>query len=492
MIPFFASPLRVGFCPRCGGDLRIGISKPLAEHERQIAHAIYKDLEFLLSPQPWEMSASSITGLIGREFTTLRQRKNLTQRQLSAQTEILQYSIKMMENEPAMSANVSFQVYLVCASFLGTTLQNIFNKIVQQDSERRKNIGSGEEISSEEAMINKVGKILEKLICSGERITQNRVCQLASISMEDLHRFPEVKKYIEHKVTDHLLNKKLAHKAEIRERIEKAVETLKSIGRKVTNPAICELVGISLPTLKRYKKDMEAFEPITVRAKRQRMDQAHYIASEDELLAKLEELIRGVEKRQETITRQDIIEFLGLSKTTLRRYPRVRLLLKHLSSLPLYIDQRRQQTQLRQEKLLSKAEGAIRRLEELGQPITQRNIASFVGLSPAGLHRYPKVLTFINTVVAERKSQRDTQQFQQREEEIISKVMIAMQESERLGLSISGRRLARRVGISAAGLKYYPRVRSLLETTLKEQGQAKTHSQLEAVREVRQRVSPCR
>lgn len=167
-IPIFASPLKVGICPKCKFDLCNSTAQPLTEQERQVAHSINKDLEFLLSPQPWELKTSPIAISLSRELTSLRQAQGLTQAQLSKQAGIPQHIIKSIENTSAPSANASFQRYLVYSSSVGTTLQQIFDKLVLQDSLNRENAEFREEISFEGEMLKKVQEILKALIDFGD------------------------------------------------------------------------------------------------------------------------------------------------------------------------------------------------------------------------------------------------------------------------------------------------------------------------------------
>src|SRR5690606_8719999 len=54
------SPLRIGRCPTCGGDLRDCKTGSVHHGERFLLQRISDDLTFLLTPQPWETASVPI------------------------------------------------------------------------------------------------------------------------------------------------------------------------------------------------------------------------------------------------------------------------------------------------------------------------------------------------------------------------------------------------------------------------------------------------
>lgn len=281
-----------------------------------------------------------------------------------------------------------------------------------------------------------------------------------------------MRKYIEREVSEQIQKQRLSHKEEIRKRIEKAIETLADTGKQSTNAAICDLVGISQPTLKRYKRTMLVFKP-TKPISQPIATQPYKVAKEDELLAKLEAIIHELERCQETVTQRAVLEILGMSRGHLQIYPRVIQFLKHHIGMPHYLYQRKLQFQSRQKEFILKAELALHEMELSGHPITQSSIANNIGLSVNRFYKYPQLVIFVKAAIAERKVQMRILQFQLREEEIINKVIKSIQELKRLNSPISSRSIARNIGMSAPGLQYYPRVKQLIETSISEQRQAK-------------------
>lgn len=54
-VPLVSSPLRVGICPACGGDLRDCETRSVGHAERSWLQMVSDDLAFLLTPQIWKV-----------------------------------------------------------------------------------------------------------------------------------------------------------------------------------------------------------------------------------------------------------------------------------------------------------------------------------------------------------------------------------------------------------------------------------------------------
>ena len=65
-------PSKIGICPRCNGDLRACRSEALIPEESQSVRVFSQDLEYLLSPQPWEDTVLDKSIRLGQEFLRLR------------------------------------------------------------------------------------------------------------------------------------------------------------------------------------------------------------------------------------------------------------------------------------------------------------------------------------------------------------------------------------------------------------------------------------
>src|SRR5260370_29219508 len=70
-IPVFGTPFRISKCPNCCGDLGQCVVEPLSEHDHEKVRTVSGDLEFLLTPQPWESTVIDIGRRLCQQFTRL-------------------------------------------------------------------------------------------------------------------------------------------------------------------------------------------------------------------------------------------------------------------------------------------------------------------------------------------------------------------------------------------------------------------------------------
>ena len=79
LIPIFASPLRIGTCPKCERDLRTSVTNKLTEEELQEVLETSQEIKFLLSPYTWEITKTDLLKKLGLEYELLRNNKGLKQ-----------------------------------------------------------------------------------------------------------------------------------------------------------------------------------------------------------------------------------------------------------------------------------------------------------------------------------------------------------------------------------------------------------------------------
>jgi len=87
--------------------------------------------------------------------------------------------------------------------------------------------------------------------------------------------------------------------------------------------------------------------------------------------------------------KHSINKHIGVPIKVLKKYPRTnsRLLACHKQRNFMTA----QENQQREEELVQLVRKAIKQLEELKEPVTQRRIARLVGMTPHGLRFYPRV-----------------------------------------------------------------------------------------------------
>src|SRR5205823_8020572 len=131
----------------------------------------------------------------------------------------------------------------------------------------------------------------------------------------------------------------------------------------------------------------------------QRADQYHHYQTkhrEDELLIKVEEALRQLERLRMPLTQKNICAIVGKSPDALRRYPRVKDLLQQHNRLSQ--SRKRFLAKIKGDELHQRIEAIIRELEDLGQSVTLAAICSRIGIRQEELIHYPQIETLIKQI----------------------------------------------------------------------------------------------
>jgi hypothetical protein len=86
-----------------------------------------------------------------------------------------------------------------------------------------------------------------------------------------------------------------------------------------------------------------------------------------------------------------------------------------------------------------------------------------MGLSATALYFYPKLVSRLKGIVSERRRQGRLLQAKTREDELVTKVLEAIEQLQLLGQPTTVIAVARIVKVSDNKLRHYPRVREILK-----------------------------
>ena len=111
-IPLLSQPLRFGYCPICGHDLRRSQVERLSPLARQTAQACYQDLMFLLSPFSTEAVNRPLVEFMGEQLKRWRQVRRL---KMVDAADYIEQSIAMIYimERGSEGRNAKLQWYLV-------------------------------------------------------------------------------------------------------------------------------------------------------------------------------------------------------------------------------------------------------------------------------------------------------------------------------------------------------------------------------------------
>ena len=113
--------------------------------------------------------------------------------------------------------------------------------------------------------------------------------------------------------------------------------------------------------------------------------------------------------------------------------------------------------------MLAAAEVAAQQLVEENKQVTQQAISEKMGVPLTTLYYYPTVISFIRQFVTEKRQQMLSARFQQREEELVIKVVDAMQQLQQAKLPLSVSAITRIVQLDSRSLMRYSGVKAILE-----------------------------
>ena len=133
--------------------------------------------------------------------------------------------------------------------------------------------------------------------------------------------------------------------------------------------------------------------------------------------------------------------------------------------------------QRRAEKLVGRVKEAIQLCKTNGRPITVRELCLIAGIKRSTLPYYPSVGALITQAISEDRRQRQKIRFQEREEELSRQVVDAIQQLRERGKQVSVRAVGISLHVSPVCLRYYPRVRYLLEKAIGEQRSSNNEAQ---------------
>ncbi len=131
LIPLFTSPFKLGYCPKCQKSLELCATFSMSdEAELEVAMNVYDDIIFLLTPQSWEESSSSIIKRVGRRFIYFRQKSELTATEMASQIGVTLTVVEGIERGNFQNRGATLQSYFKYAHYLHLGLKEVFSDVI--------------------------------------------------------------------------------------------------------------------------------------------------------------------------------------------------------------------------------------------------------------------------------------------------------------------------------------------------------------------------
>src|SRR6266699_3170900 len=296
---------------------------------------------------------------------------------------------------------------------------------------------------------------------SVNKLTQTSICRAIGITIEGLKKYPRVKALLEKYIVRKQKREKLLCEDELLERVEKAIRSLMKLNKNATLIAISKEVGISLSELRAYPRVKTLLEQSS--SQLYSASREKWLVNEDRIIVEVKKAIAQLDSSGLPITQKAIGEIVGIPVSTLRHYSRVYALLRQVAGQHRLEQYHSEQANFHEDELVVKLEKAVELLESLGEPVTHRGVSRIMGLSAAALHYYPKLVSRLNGIISEKRSQTKLFQAKTREDELVTKVSEAIEQLQRLGQRVSLIAVARIVNMSDSKLRHYPRVMEILK-----------------------------
>lgn len=377
-IPIFTSPFKIGICPNCRGDLRLCQAASLTTEEYNSALTYTQELEFLLSPQPWEASASAKR--TGAYFADLRQQRHLSILEVARLIGTTRHGVESVEYGNNGGSSSPFVRYTKYAQFLQVSMQEIFEATMLHEvplkGSRMRNPPP-----SEEDVIGRLQQTIRQLKDLGMPVTQRALSKASGIARNRFASYPRLRDLLKEAASS--LRTSQEKQREQRQedllmRVQIAIDRLEALGVPVTQKVICEIVGMTPPGLKGYPRVKELLA-------RYAGQYCHYIIRksslrEDELVAEVEMAIKHLTEMAQPLTQVSIAHSVGVNLSSLKKYPKVSKIVEQYAAR-----NHRDRVFQKENELLEKVEAAVEKLTAFGERITQRAIGRIVGVAPSQL-----------------------------------------------------------------------------------------------------------
>lgn len=375
LIPY--RPLRVGRCPVCGGDLRTCPTETLSSADGEVTVKRTADLDYLLTPQPWENDPGCIVPSSRTWLQFLRREQQLSEVSIARRLHVATATVRGMESSARRQEVALLETYLKYADVLGTTWREIFEHMAQQF---RQTPADAFQLRSA-SLLKQVEQAIQHLEQTGQRVSKAAIAQLVGLSYECLGNYAGV---------DQVMQQLPAYVRQRQEQqwlaaVQAAAEHLRAQGQAVTQTALHRLVPGCPSSTRQFPAVTALVEQLsTPTPYKQTLDDKR---QRDEVyLQQAQQIVRDLEAIGRRVTLIAVAGMLDLAPHQIVRYPQLTAWLNQT------LEHHRQQERQRQEAdLVIRVQAAIQQLEAEGRSVTQGAIAQILEMSPGRLRKYPAV-----------------------------------------------------------------------------------------------------
>jgi transcriptional regulator with XRE-family HTH domain len=378
-VPLVPSPLRIGMCPTCGGDLRDCETGSVNHGERSLLRMVSDDLTFLLTPQPWETASVPIQ-TFGPTLAQTRRNLGWKRQAFAHHLGMSAEAFQAIEGRRAVGRGETFKHYLDYLAVFGLSFCDGFAQ-AQDD-----------ETDTEARWIERVRWAVAALEREGKPLTQQAICRLLQCKPKTLKPYSGVQTVLcelgirqPKRQSAQRSNPKRSAEFDQREegylaQVKTVVEQIEAEGGPYSRREVARRMGMSGPGLCHYPH-IAAF--LTDRLETARATEH---AAWHERVVKAAAHLQG---QGQPVTQRAVARLLGISAERLRYHADSLAYLATFADYNTELHTRQQQA--RETTLYEAVTEVIRQLNSGGQRVTQVAVAAALDTSVQCLKFYDSI-----------------------------------------------------------------------------------------------------
>jgi len=287
--------------------------------------------------------------------------------------------------------------------------------LTAKGEERKGNRASRSVVTmDEDELLTKVREAVESIKRRGERVTKKSVARMLQTYPTALYRFEAISGFLEQAIERPVQYSSNCSEAELLSKVRLSIDRLKLEGVPISQRAVARATFIDQEVLRHSSSAKAIIDQAVEQRRAVRLEQR-----EDELIRGMQEAVRTLYSQGKAVTRTAICREIHQRLHHLKRYPRALAFLDQLVPTPC---------------------AKFKRGEAEGAP---------------------------NHVQGEAHDKAKPQ-FQQREEDLIRQISLAVEDLQLHNVRVTQEAVARSIKVSRGVLKYYPRVRAHLERSVRD------------------------
>lgn len=473
-IPLFIAPFKVGFCPLCGGDLRLGERRPLPAMEHERVQQLTEDLTFLLSPPEVPDTVSPSRTILSQQMAllqhaALRERSGLSS---EGRSEI---PTAWMTPQGYWQHDGSLLWYVRVLEAMGISFRTLFDAgVLREHALLLKAFSASPPAQQEiipllEELPIRIAHIQQSLQEQGLEITRQRIEDCLRLPLKLFMSYPEMQSIIAQipqEIVPPVRERMAQQEADLLKQLPETLSRLEQEKRPHNLKELAQLLRMDARRLRKYPQITQFLQSHRDAQKLQRV--ARKAQREEELVRQTQAAIAQVLARGDAVTVEAICKLIGIKPATARTYPEVNALLAPIRAKRTGGNHQSRWEIFRQQRdayLVTQLEIALQGLIVQRKPITLYALEKATRFDLHLAQKYPRTKALLDSLPQLALAQRafDTPTIDPYEEQLLERLQAAILHLEASHEHITQTSLCRYLQIPMSHLDgRYPQARELM------------------------------